>query len=105
MASLATTALAIFAVLYVIDYFFTGGPTAKGGPAQYFYFDQDHITDAVSGLGSMVAGVLGIVISVVAIVQQGSGKGRRVCHRRSPRPRADRRDWRATSAISLDVGR
>ncbi len=74
MASLATTAFAVFATLYAIDYFYTGGPALKGGIGQYFYFDQDHITDAVSGLGAMVAGVLGIVISVVAIVVQLSAE-------------------------------
>ena len=74
MASLAVTAFAIFALLYAIDFFYTGGPASDHGIAQYFYFDQDHITDAVSGLGAMVAGVLGIVISVVSIVVQLSAE-------------------------------
>jgi hypothetical protein len=77
MGILASIALFTFAVLYSIDHLVTGGP-ASAAPhdsiSRYFFFDQDHITDAASSLGSMVAGVLGIVISVVAIVVQLSAE-------------------------------
>src|SRR5258706_668507 len=72
MATLAAIAVVTFGILYSIDHYLTGGPgssTAAGVP-RYFLFDQDHITDAVSALGGMVAGVLGIIISVVSIVVQ-----------------------------------
>src|SRR5260221_14028003 len=41
---------------------------------RYFFVDQGHITDAVRSVGGMVAGVLGIVISVVSIVVQLSAE-------------------------------
>src|SRR4051794_32163300 len=75
MAALAVMAMAIVAVLYTGDLFYTGGPAGRDGALfQYFYFDQDHITDAVSGLGAMIAGVLGLVVSVVSIVVQLSAE-------------------------------
>jgi len=43
-----------FGALYTVDHYFTGGPAsaAPGDSAErYFFFDQDHITDAVSSLG------------------------------------------------------
>ncbi len=77
MALLASIALTAFVILYSIDHLATGGPGSgapDGSLQRYFFFDQDHITDAASSLGSMVAGVLGIVISVVAIVVQLSAE-------------------------------
>src|SRR5438552_2045127 len=77
MATLALIAVVAFGVLYTVDHYWTGGPASAGSPAtarRYFFFDQDHITDAVSSLGAMVAGVLGIVISVVSIVVQLSAE-------------------------------
>ncbi len=77
MAVLAAIAIFAFGFLYTIDHYFTGGPASAGSAAtarRYFFFDQDHITDAVSALGGMVAGVLGIVISVVSIVVQLSAE-------------------------------
>ena len=75
MALLALIAVAVFSALYVIDVLVTGGPSGGStGVFSYFYFDQDHITDAVSGLGAMVAAVLGIVITVVSIVVQLSAE-------------------------------
>ena len=74
---LTTVAGVAFALLYGVDHYFTGGKAvdAPGGPlATYFNFDQDHITDAVSALGSMIAAVLGIVITVVSIVVQLSAE-------------------------------
>jgi hypothetical protein len=76
MVVLATIALTAFVILYSVDHYVTGGP-ASAAPRtveRYLFFDQDHITDATSALGSMVAGVLGIVISVVAIVVQLSAE-------------------------------
>jgi hypothetical protein len=76
MVTLASIAVVTFGLLYTVDHYFTGGP-ASAAPAEarrYFFFDQDHITDAVSSLGGMVAGVLGIVISVVSIVVQLSAE-------------------------------
>lgn len=77
MLLLSTVAVVAFFLLYLLDRYFTGG-SAKGVEAspiaQYFFFDQDHITDAISGLGSMIAAVLGIVITVVSIVVQLSAE-------------------------------
>lgn len=73
MATLAAIAIAGFASLYAIDHFLTGGPGSAANESslgRYLFFDEDLIPDAVSALGAMVAGVLGIVISVVSIVVQ-----------------------------------
>lgn len=73
MATLTAIAVVVFSVLYGIDQYVTGGPASEARPGsltRYFYFDEDHITDAVSALGAMVAGVLGLVVSVVSIVVQ-----------------------------------
>lgn len=74
--SLASVAVATVGVLYTFDRYVSGGPgsVAPPGPLSYFFFDQDHITDAASALGGMVSGVLGIVISVVSIVVQLSAE-------------------------------
>jgi hypothetical protein len=76
MLTLAAAAAVVFAGLYLVDVFVTGGPSTgeKGGLFDYFFFDSDHITDAVSGLGAMIAAVLGIVITVVSIVVQLSAE-------------------------------
>jgi hypothetical protein len=77
MGTLAAIAIVAFGALYTLDHYFTGGPASEGSAEsarRYFFFDQDHITDAVSALGGMVAGVLGIVISVVSIVVQLSAE-------------------------------
>ncbi len=77
MLFLTAVAVATFFVLYLLDRYVTGGSgkgDASGPFAQYFIFDQDHITDAISGLGSMIAAVLGIVITVVSIVVQLSAE-------------------------------
>jgi hypothetical protein len=74
---LVTIAGMAFALLYLLDHYFTGGKAvdSPGGPLRtYLSFDQDHITDAVSSLGSMIAAVLGIVITVVSIVVQLSAE-------------------------------
>ncbi len=75
MVTLASTAALIFAFLYLVDVFVTGGPSGDaGGVTGYFLFDSDHITDAVSGLGAMILAVLGIVVTVVSIVVQLSAE-------------------------------
>src|SRR6476659_9740072 len=77
MATLAAIAIFAFGSLYTVGHYFTGGPASAASAdsaRRYFFFDQDHITDAVSALGGMVAGVLGIVISVVSIVVQLSAE-------------------------------
>ena len=77
MATLAAIAVVAFGALYTVDHYLTGGPASAASAdsaRRYFFFDQDHITDAVSSLGGMVAGVLGIVISVVSIVVQLSAE-------------------------------
>lgn len=77
MLGLAALAITTFFALYLLDRFATGGasPNGAAGPfGQYFFFDQDHVTDAVAGLGTMVAAVLGIVITVVSIVVQLSAE-------------------------------
>lgn len=77
MVTLASIAIAAFACLYLLDHFFTGGASTAapaGSPRRYFFFDSEHVTDAVSSLGGMVAGVLGLVISVVSIVVQLSAE-------------------------------
>src|SRR6267142_35296 len=77
MGTLAVIAVVAFGILYTVDHYVTGGPASAGSAdtaRRYFFFDQDHITDAVSSLGAMVAGVLGIVISVVSIVVQLSAE-------------------------------
>lgn len=69
-------AVVLFATLFAVDHFVAGGPGSGGsGPvSRYFAFDQDHITDAVASLGAMIAGVLGIVITVVSLVVQLSAE-------------------------------
>ena len=56
MLSLVAVAVVIVTVLYGIDTHLTGGPGSgrPDGLGAYFFFDQDHITDAVAGLAAMV---------------------------------------------------
>jgi len=72
IAGMAAVALVVFAGFYLLDYLFTGGPSASQGGVleHYFYFDPQSITDAVSALAGMIASVLGIVITVVSIIVQ-----------------------------------
>jgi hypothetical protein len=69
-------AAASFAGLFALDHFVTGGPgrNASDPLSHYLAFDENHITDAVSALGAMIAGVLGIVITVVSVVVQLSAE-------------------------------
>ncbi len=73
VVGLVTLSLAFFWGFYTLDQYFTGGPVMLHPPNaldRYIHFDPDHITDAVSQLGAMVAAVLGIVITVVSIIVQ-----------------------------------
>lgn len=77
MAMLLAIALLGFAAIYMVDHWLTGAKADgyQGGAARtYFDFSDDHITDAVSQLGSVMAAVLGIVITVVSIVVQLSAE-------------------------------
>jgi hypothetical protein len=77
IVGLTALALATFWFLYAVDHAVTGGAgshTSPDGLFRYFFFDSVAITDAVSALGGLVAGVLGIVISVVSIVVQLSAE-------------------------------
>lgn len=74
---LAATALSVFALFYMLDHYVTGLKTEEyqGGLTKTFFdFSDDHITDAVSQLGAMMAAVLGMVITVVSIVVQLSAE-------------------------------
>jgi len=73
VATMGSVALLTFGGLFIFDHFVTGGPGGGGATdplARYLRFDQDHITDAVSALGAMTAGVLGIVTTVVSLLVQ-----------------------------------
>lgn len=77
MVALGAIALSIFALLYSLDHYVTGGDafeTPLWPFDRYFGFDADHITDATSALAAMIASVLGIVITVVSIVVQLSAE-------------------------------
>src|SRR6188768_1275793 len=72
MVFLTCAALAIFWAFYAVDHFFThgsGGPSS-GSMWDYFNFDPDSITDAVSSMAGMIAAVFGIVITVVSLIVQ-----------------------------------
>jgi hypothetical protein len=74
IAVLFGTALAVFVGFWLLDSFATGGLPAEDSllnPAsRYVHFDPDHITDAVGGMSSLNAAVLGLVITVVSIIVQ-----------------------------------
>jgi len=73
VALLAGFAVALFAVFWIADYFFVGGPPAPGakGPvSQLFHFDAETLQNALGNLAQVIAAVLGIAITVVSIVVQ-----------------------------------
>ena len=79
MVLLASIALTTFALLYLVDHVMTGGPAADapaGSIRRYFFFDQDHITDAASSLlthGALLRKILfpAEVLPAVAVLAQG----------------------------------
>jgi len=73
MGGLIGVSLGLFALLYLVDHYVTGGTRsdAPGNPiSRYFLFDPDAASNSVSALGGLIAAVLGIVITVVSIVVQ-----------------------------------
>lgn len=72
VAMITGTALALFAAAYWFDYFiFTlDRAPATGALGHFFSFDPDLIADALPTLGSIVVAVLGIILTVVAIIVQ-----------------------------------
>ncbi len=69
VAILMGLAVLIYGALYAADHLVS--PTATGG---YLAYDHSHITDAVGGLSGLFAAVLGILITVVAIIVQLSAE-------------------------------
>lgn len=67
---LSSLAVAAFGILYTVDRYARG----DGGPLDYFSFQSDKIEDAVGTLSSMIAAVLGIIITVVSIIVQLSAE-------------------------------
>ena len=77
-AVLASAALVVFWGFYALDYY-AADPSQRvggfGGPlAQYFTFDPDGLSDAISSLAAVNAAVFGIVITVVSIIVQLSAE-------------------------------
>ncbi len=73
VALLAGFAVTLFAVFWIADYFFVGGPPApgaKGLVSQLFHFDAETLQNALGNLAQVIAAVLGIAITVVSIVVQ-----------------------------------
>lgn len=65
-------ALAMFAATYSFDYFLfnIGRVPTTGALGNFFAFDPGSITDALPALGMTVVAVLGIILTVVAIIVQ-----------------------------------
>jgi hypothetical protein len=73
MAILGGIALVVFASLYTLDHYVTGGvsdPDPASAAGRYVRFEPTLISDALSGLAGMTAAVLGIVITVVSLLVQ-----------------------------------
>jgi hypothetical protein len=73
MVILGGIALLVFASLYTLDHYVTGGPPADNPTSamgRYVRFEPNLISDALSGLAGMTAAVLGIVITVVSLLVQ-----------------------------------
>ncbi len=73
LGALAAFAVTLFAVLWLVDYFFIDAATAhrKEGPfGQLFDYDALTMQNALGSLSQVIAAVLGIAITVVSIVVQ-----------------------------------
>ena len=69
---LAAFAVAVFAALWMLDYFFIDarGPGREGAFRQLFDFDAETMQNALGNVAQVIAAVLGIAITVVSIVVQ-----------------------------------
>jgi hypothetical protein len=63
---LSGIAMAGFGLLYTIDHYWQG----KGGVLDFFSFNASGINNSIGSLASMIAAVLGIIITVVSIIVQ-----------------------------------
>src|SRR5215471_14544314 len=72
LAFLAAFAIAVFAALWLIDYFLVDAARrgSKGPLAQLIDFDPETMQNALGSLAQVIAAVLGIAITVVSIVVQ-----------------------------------
>jgi len=69
MLILGSLAGALVAVLYGVDHYLNRAGTA-GPIAHYLRFDADSVSNSIGVLSSIIAAVLGIIITVVSIVVQ-----------------------------------
>ncbi len=67
---LAAFSALVFGSVYFIDHLRDGGAGVGGAMARYLHFDAGMITDAISQLSPVVVALLGIVVTVVAIIVQ-----------------------------------
>src|SRR5262245_36110350 len=69
---LAVFAVAVFAALWLLDYFAldSGRRTGQGPLGQLLAFDAESMQNAIASLAQVIAAVLGIAITVVSIVVQ-----------------------------------
>jgi hypothetical protein len=70
MGLLAGLASLSFASVYLIDHRSDGGQDFGGAVSRYLSFDPGKITDAISQIAPVVVALLGIVVTVVAIIVQ-----------------------------------
>jgi hypothetical protein len=73
MLTLSFGSVAIFAVLYLIDHYVTGGAgeaTSQNPFARFFIFDSGSVGGPTGALAGLMAAILGLVITVVSIVVQ-----------------------------------
>jgi Predicted membrane protein (DUF2254) len=72
VGSLAAFAVAVFAALWLLDFFLVDAAHrgARGPGAQLFAFDPETMQNALGSLAQVIAAVLGIAITVVSIVVQ-----------------------------------
>lgn len=70
MLLLVSCAAVTFGGAYLVDHLRENGARVDGAVARYLAFDADKITDAIAQLAPVVAALLGIVVTVVAIIVQ-----------------------------------
>lgn len=69
IVSLGGLALGLFALAYALDHALAGG-AARDVAGRYLALDADYLTDAIGQLGPISIAMLGIVVTVVAIIVQ-----------------------------------